>query len=438
MKALPKLTLMSTSNGLIRDGISTKLAEYFDLNNVSKGACSSGLGLYSLASDDVIFDSDYIILDFSINDNEHIKFGWISESHIEELAEKLYAILSMLGMKVFVLLMPVYTYLSDPLKSKGVELHLKLAKKYNFSIINGYDFVQSSALKDKSSMFMDFSHLDRVTASTFADVIADHIIQNNPVSNKTQNNPDFELDEVTKALLPERFETNGTYTFKGSSIGMYECVELVESESLSISIPSEFSVNGIMVNANSRAKVSIDTGKEVIVKDIYSGGLSDDKVEVKYIPFHTPLNCKHLTIRIADFGAEVTEKSPSSRKKLSEQNYGHADIFGVLVSRGVFKTPYALNQSDSNDSLPSFGPVNSARLSLLDELEDAVNKASYGDMADILRELSLVFERHNRYLAAEKAISHAEKLRPEGPMIKNIKNRISKTVQQRNLLFKLK
>ncbi|ALR15720.1 SGNH/GDSL hydrolase family protein [Vibrio natriegens] len=438
MEGLPKLTLMSTSNGLMRGGINSKLAEYFNLNNVSKGACSSGLGLYTLASHENIFDSDYIIVDFAINDNEHLKQGWINESHLEEVADRLYSILSLSGVKVFVLLMPVYTYLSDPLKSEGVKLHLKLAEKYNFQVINGYDFVASSSLEDKSSMFVDFAHLDRVTASTFGDVIADHILQNYPTSNKTPTTPTFELSEVIRALLPDSFETSGTYTSKGSSVGMYECIELRESETINISVPSEFYVNGIMVNANSKAKISIDTGKEIIVKDIYSGGLSDDKVEVKYIPFQTPLSCKNLTIKIADFGDEVTEKSPRSRKKLSSQHYGHADIFGVLISREEFTLPHVLDRSDYSGCLPSFRPVNSARLKLLDEFEDAVNKSAYGEMADLLRELSLVFERHNRYLSAEKTIHLAEKLRPEGPVIKGIKNRISKVAKQRKLLFKQK
>lgn len=432
-----RLTLMSTSNGLIKGGISTVLAEYFELYNVSKGACSSGLGLYNIAITPEILESDIILVDFAINDNEHLVQGWVDEGQLELMADRLYAALSRSDARVFVLLMPVYRYINDPLASRGVQLHTRLAEKYGFPVIDGYAFVEECPVANKADLFMDMAHLDRCTASVLASAIADYIIAGSFPRKAVEKSLDPAVDDFARAVLPDAFVTSCRREVKGSSIGKYDCVVLESGKSVQVDIPDGFMVSGIVVNANSKAKLLFDFDGRVVVKEVYSGGLSDDKVEVKYIPFFRPVGASRVVIKIAPCTMDITEKSPASWKRLTPYETTEADIFGVLVSRN-------LSVIDPAEKTPpcrasghlSFKASQALREQLLVQFETAIDTGlKQGEMADLLRELSLVLEKNNRFEMAMKVICAAETLRPEGQVIRSIRTRQAAARAQREKLF---
>ncbi|GMG88761.1 hypothetical protein [Biformimicrobium ophioploci] len=433
----PTLALLSTSNGILKGGISASLGKYFQLKNFSKGACSSGLGIFSIGDDPELLNSDFILLDYTINDNEHLTKGWISPTHLEDLTNHLYSILSLAKAEVFVLLMPMYSYLDRAGEQKGVNLHIKLAKKYGFKILDGYDFIINSGSDNFSRFFMDNAHLNRFAAYLLGSSIGRTIINS---QNKIKGDIETKFDTQSIGVVnPPQFLHDGKLEVKGTSLGKRECVSINDTQEVVCRIDNGHFVNGIVVNANSKAKISLDFGSRKVIKDIYSGGLSDEKIEIKYIPLYEKINSDLVKITIANFDTEVTERSPKSHKKLNKNDYGSADIFCIVTSNS---TPLLKHRPSINTgSLPLFSTLEGLTLEdcqmILRDLESHFNSGISGasGFPDLLREMTVFFEKHGVYESASLAISRASLERPSGSLIEKIKLRVAGNIEKREKLF---
>lgn len=368
----PTLALLGTSNCVMRGGIANVLEEYFAVANHSIGACGSGIGLYEVASDPAILESDFVLLDYTINDNEHIARRWQDTTHVMDAARTLYAMVARSDAIAAVLVMPTWNYLDKAYEQAGVVLHRKLARTFGFPVYDGYDFLQRSRAKGTEALFLDNAHLQRSVARTFGRAVAEDLLRRPVRKEDPQPAPRETQKEAVRVLGVADFVHDGTEALKGSSVVKKPCVTIEQGQTITLRVKDGLDIIGFVLNANSKSKLRLEfDGGRRIVKDIYSGALADDKVQFRYVPLQVPVNSSSLTIRIAPFDEEVTERSPRFKKTLSEDGYGSADIFAVLTARFA---PEPMGEPEhASEEFPAIGSYGlDVQMEMLGDLERMV------------------------------------------------------------------
>ncbi|WP_445360345.1 hypothetical protein ACJJIL_17520 [Microbulbifer sp. EKSA005] len=433
---MKKLVLIGTSNGLIRGGISSALSEFFDLTNLSIGASCSGCGLFQLGENiDVIKAADFVLIDFSINDNEHLLNSWIDEEHLNEVVRILYEEIIKININVFSLIMPTLNYLKNYSNSQGRKIHRRIAEELSIPVIDGYEYingiVDSFSLKDED-LFLDNAHLNREVAFCFG-ISVSTVLYSLDTLLKIES--DFKSQKICQYLVVsagdlvsqfDRVELKGTSTLKLNAVTLNEKVEI------DVSRPGFF-LSGLLINANSKAKVRISNLNSDfhIIKNAYSGELPDNKVQIKYMPINQPVDASHISIRVSSYYDQESELSPKGKKVLSSRDYGELDVFGLVYLNA--ESTFLQREIEDNsfqshvDSIVTASVLNYMleirRLKFFRDRLSLLNNPNFQE-ADLYRELSLASLDVGDVGLAREFILRARSLRPSGEWIKSISNKL--------------
>ena len=430
---MKKLVLLGTSNGLIKGGISAAFSEFFDFTNLSVGASSSGLGIFFLHEyADVIRSADLVLVDYSINDNEHLTKGWIERDHLEKSLFSFFSGLVRLNHKVCCLIMPSLNYLDDVESNQGREVHLHAAKAFGFPVLDGYAFVAGLLQNfdmDSSSVFLDSAHLNASVAYSFG-VSLVSIFEGLGANFKRQADlgilPEFDTKTISAKILEAQL---GASRLLGTSAIKMEAVSLSMGLKVNCSVPG-FSLSGVLLNANSKAKLKFTSHgcDDVVVKDVYSGSLPDEKVQIRFVPLCREVDAESLVMEIAQFHEKETELSPTGLKFFSTSDYGGLDVFGLVFIESnprLVKAGGGLVAHDEGmaDLIRSSSAVHSFSLNFDNYISQRLVRLANSEfeLADIYREVALILIDRGDRQSAMKFVDLALGLRPDGEWLNALK-----------------
>jgi hypothetical protein len=416
---MKKALYLGTSNGLISGGIVQGLSANFEVDCRSIGASPSLLAHYLLDEIESIEAYDTVFIDYCINDNEHVKKGWIDKEHLYKSLRDLYGYLHSFNFNVVVIVLPTLNYLNDFSSNLGVAYHTHLAQLHEFTIYNGYEFVlgviESGVLPE--DIFLDNAHLMPSAAMFFGLLVSKLSLKINKIITKSSTST---TSYHSKKARCDRFISRcyDTKVYHGSYL------TLSGNDVLRTDLSEEYLIHGVLVDANSSSIVQFKFDDSEIVKNLYSGTLSESKVQVRFVPFFKPVFSSSISVSLS--GKPETESSPTNNKGCKN---GFFSIFGFLVSRMQPPSNPEFCSCSTNGSL-SFDDSYIVRMGgelyalqfkesskMHRQVYDVVGKYSN---ADLNRDLAILYHSFRKYSYAADYINRAKRIRPDGPWINKL------------------
>lgn len=428
-----KILVLSSSNGLIKNGLCSGLSEKFDVDNKSIGASPVGAASFVLAQlkQKPVNAYSAIILDFSINDDEYLRTGWLGRGHYKYLINRTYEALSKSGIPVYVLLMPLYPYLDDEFENRGVVAHVEASSKFNFKLINAYKFVAGfrCAGGDPNDLFLDRAHLSRFAARKLGKKISDYIYYRSGLK-------EYEFNfEATPFFNLSALDFNGANIVKRfSQVYEGDCIRV--SNEIEYKFDELTTINGVIVDANSKGILSFEFDGQTVIKNIYSGALTEGKLQVKFLPFKEIINTKKLIIKTVGDPNYINELGPyKEANEISED----VDVISVLCSEGMEESVFDSVEGEvdgDNFIFSSWG------LELFEEKSERdkfllgkLSILSVLEKADYLRECAQYYRSLGYLNDATSLIEKAKKERPWGETIVALDLELKKEIENRLVLF---
>jgi nucleoid DNA-binding protein len=325
-----KVTILGTSNS-IRAGWKEGLdSQRITIENLSIGACCSGVALCSILSPKRVL-GDFTIIELAINDNNWSNRGEISRKHINLYIENIFIEVMKRNTSPIVIIMPDKFYLSsqDAKKNEVVSLYEHLAQKFHIPLINGYEILQYIEEEiDTSLLFQDRLHLKKEFAYYIGHIVQSIIdtiqdLNSSKESKKLHTKKSFYYYDSNIFQKDFISKTIGTRLRKESSITI--------TKTKPLSITTKDTLCGVFIDTNnSKSIVTIKSANHSFSFHAYRGEVKSGGTQFLYIPTIEPLKSDGtLTISInhLDTPLDVTSKS---QKEIKDGTIESLQLVGLL------------------------------------------------------------------------------------------------------------
>ncbi|MDO9708622.1 SGNH/GDSL hydrolase family protein [Paracraurococcus lichenis] len=176
---LPRVCLIGTSNGVMRNGYAAELAKqpYFSyFENRSIGFSSSHLFFYAL-NQKKLLNFDYVILDFACNDGSLLYSDALSEQEIQSTVSDAIRQVIMAGSTPIVLILPID---AGSLTTSWIRrVYRDICERSGVLFFDAYHFAEEILSFDsritQNDLFQDYMHVNIAVAQGIAQALGERI-----------------------------------------------------------------------------------------------------------------------------------------------------------------------------------------------------------------------------------------------------------------------
>lgn len=418
-----KIVVIGTSNSVKKNGWlkAFRLDRFNDeIENLSIGANSSLLGITrALQEQDVIAAADVVILDFSVNDQNYIDHGFLTESDVALYLNAVLSYLAFLHKRVLLLFFPLQTYMQTIMPIK--QIYYQMAEKWSVPIFD-MDMAARSLYDLGIAMeilFSDPNHCSDVLAQIFGIQIARTIDQLESIGMINDHTYElFRYQSVSDLDRPLVWLKNSLLSLEAITLQLHDPLVLRSKGSLEALFVNVGEMGGI---------VRISNGRDTIVKNFYDtfGNKNKYCVTLKLLNRLIPDLGDGISIEIVDDSIPVTLKTMHEGEKTGKSL--------IQILGFVYRSDYEGNISESKMGkltvLPN-EPMKEQALSILHAMMDGMPIISgttlrrikqggkVGMVADILQDIGHFMYNRKNFQGAAFFFEHTVRRKPNADAIR--------------------
>lgn len=238
-----KITIIGTSNSLVKDGFKDGFnhLDGLSVTNISIGGCSAIQHVERMLShQNLLFESDVVILDSIVNDLVFSMSDATDITFIMESITAMYQMAASMNKPVLSVLFPTKHHLGAISENGIYEHHISECKRLSIAVIDLFSICRGMQYKELG--FLDGPHISPFFARSVGEAIGRYCLNSNNFSNFNKHD-----------YLPiNKHVGNYRYSVRSLIVGADECEESVTKEKSN----SQFSEK--LVNINNPKFIALD------------------------------------------------------------------------------------------------------------------------------------------------------------------------------------